>query len=179
MESTTLRGEGAGYCIFNDLAFGRKALLNRGISRVLILDLDVHQGDGTAKIFQRMTVYTVSLHGKNNFPFRKQSSDWDIEFENGTGDMEYLRALDEVLDRLSSMEFDLFLFRRRDGLAADALGLLDLSREGLRNRNQRVFAWRKAMDLPMLIFMGGGYADPIDHTVHAFSDLFLAAAREV
>ena len=94
--------------------------------------------------------------------------------------MEYLRALDEVLDRLSSMEFDLIFFQAGvDGLAADALGLLDLSREGLRKRNQRVFAWRKAMDLPMLIFMGGGYADPIDHTVHAFSDLFLAAAKEV
>jgi len=176
------RGEGAGYCIFNDLAIcAEKALLNRGISRVLILDLDVHQGDGTAKIFQENDrVYTVSLHGKNNFPFRKQASNWDIEFENETGDMEYLRALDKVLDRLSSMEFDLIFFQAGvDGLAADALGLLDLSREGLRKRNQRVFAWRKAMDLPMLIFMGGGYADPIDHTVRAFSDLFLAAAKEV
>ena len=176
------RGEGAGYCIFNDLAIcAEKALLKHGISRVLILDLDVHQGDGTAKIFQENDrVYTVSLHGKNNFPFRKQFSDWDIEFENETGDMEYLRALDEVLDRLSTMEFDLIFFQAGvDGLAADALGLLDLSREGLRKRNQRVFAWRKAMDLPMLIFMGGGYADPIDHTVHAFSDLFLAAAEEV
>ena len=78
------------------------------------------------------------------------------------------------------MEFDLIFFQGGvDGLAADALGLLDLSREGLRKRNQRVFAWRKVMGLPMLIFMGGGYADPIGHTVDAFSDLFIAAANEV
>ena len=86
------RDEGSGYCIFNDLAIcAEKALLENHINRILILDLDVHQGDGTAKIFQGdERVYTVSLHGKNNFPFRKQISDWDIEFENDTGDEEYL-----------------------------------------------------------------------------------------
>lgn len=176
------RAEGAGYCIFNDLAIcAEKALLQPEVSRVLILDLDVHQGDGTAKIFQDdERVYTVSLHGKNNFPFRKQISDWDLEFENETGDAEYLNALDKVLDKLSEEDFDLIFFQAGvDGLASDALGLLDLSREGLKKRNQSVFSWRKAMGSPMLLFMGGGYANPIDHSVDAFCDLFLAAAEEV
>ena len=175
------RGEGAGYCIFNDLAIcAEKALSDSGVSRVLILDLDVHQGDGTAKIFHGdKRVFTVSLHGKNNFPFRKQKSDWDLEFENDTRDLEYLDVLDEVLDSLSKMDFDLIFFQAGvDGLATDALGLLNLSRKGLRQRNKTVLSWRKAMNLPMLIFMGGGYAEPIDDSVNAFCDLFLAAALE-
>ena len=76
-------------------------MLNSAVEKILILDLDVHQGDGTAKIFEGdERVFTVSLHGKNNFPFRKQTSDWDVEFENDTGDEEYLTVLDEVLSKL-------------------------------------------------------------------------------
>ena len=143
--------------------------------------MDVHQGDGTAKIFEGdERVFTVSLHGKNNFPFRKQTSDWDVEFENDTGDEEYLTVLDEVLSKLSLQAFDLVFFQAGvDALDSDALGLLNLSREGLRKRNQRVFAWREQMELPMVIFMGGGYAKPIDDTVDAFTDLFLEAANRI
>jgi acetoin utilization deacetylase AcuC-like enzyme len=114
------REEGAGYCIFNDLAIcAQQALLNSTIKKILILDLDVHQGDGTAKIFEDdQRVFTVSLHGKNNFPFRKQVSDWDIEFENDTGDEEYLTVLDQVLIKLSNEDFDLIFFQAGvDGLA--------------------------------------------------------------
>ena len=119
-------------------------------------------------------------HGKNNFPFRKQTSDWDVEFENDTGDEEYLTVLDEVLSKLSLQAFDLVFFQAGvDALDSDALGLLNLSREGLRKRNQRVFAWREQMELPMVIFMGGGYAKPIDDTVDAFTDLFLEAANRI
>jgi acetoin utilization deacetylase AcuC-like enzyme len=120
-------------------------LLNSTVKKILILDLDVHQGDGTAKIFENdQRVFTVSLHGKNNFPFRKQVSDWDIEFENDTGDEEYLTVLDQVLIKLSNEDFDLIFFQAGvDGLASDALGLLNLSREGLMERNKRVFAWRE------------------------------------
>jgi len=174
------RKEGAGYCIFNDLAIcAEKALLNSAVEKILILDLDVHQGDGTAKIFEGdERVFTVSLHGKNNFPFRKQTSDWDVEFENDTGDEEYLTVLDEVLSKLSNQAFDLVFFQAGvDALDSDALGLLKLSREGLGKRNQRVFAWRERMQLPMVIFMGGGYAKPIDDTVDAFTDLFMEAAN--
>ena len=176
------RKEGAGYCIFNDLAIcAEQALLNSAVEKILILDLDVHQGDGTAKIFEGdERVFTVSLHGKNNFPFRKQTSDWDVEFENDTGDEEYLTVLDEVLSKLSNQAFDLVFFQAGvDALDSDALGLLNLSREGLGKRNQRVFAWRERMQLPMVIFMGGGYAKPIDDTVDAFTDLFIEAANRI
>lgn len=176
------RKEGAGYCIFNDLAIcAEQALLNSAVEKILILDLDVHQGDGTAKIFEGdERVFTVSLHGKNNFPFRKQTSDWDVEFENDTGDEEYLTVLDEVLSKLSNQAFDLVFFQAGvDALDSDALGLLKLSREGLGKRNQRVFAWRERMQLPMVIFMGGGYAKPIDDTVDAFTDLFMEAANRI
>jgi acetoin utilization deacetylase AcuC-like enzyme len=176
------RKEGAGYCIFNDLAIcAEQALLNSAVEKILILDLDVHQGDGTANIFEGdERVFTVSLHGKNNFPFRKQTSDWDVEFENDTGDEEYLTVLDEVLSKLSNQAFDLVFFQAGvDALDSDALGLLKLSREGLGKRNQRVFAWRERMQLPMVIFMGGGYAKPIDDTVDAFTDLFMEAASRI
>ena len=174
------RDEGSGYCIFNDLAIcAEKALLENHINRILILDLDVHQGDGTAKIFQDdERVYTVSLHGKNNFPFRKQISDWDIEFENDTGDEEYLKTLDQVLLKLSEKKFDLVFFQAGvDGLDSDALGLLKLSREGMKKRNEKVFQWRKKNGLPMSIFMGGGYAKPIEDTIDCFCDLFMEVPK--
>ena len=174
------REEGSGYCIFNDLAIcAEKALLKNQINQILILDLDVHQGDGTAKIFHGDDrVYTVSLHGKNNFPFRKQVSDLDIEFENDTRDNMYLELLDEVLLKLSERKFDLVFYQAGvDGLASDALGLLKLSREGLRKRNEKVFQWRKKIGIPMSIFMGGGYAKPIDDTIDSFSDLFLEVPK--
>ena len=122
-------------------------------------------------------MFTVSLHGKNNFPFRKQDSDWDLEFENDTEDGEYLETLEDVLAKLARMQFDLIFFQAGvDGLASDALGLLNLTREGLKKRNEKVFDWRDNLDLPMVIFMGGGYAQPIEDTVDAFTDLFMEAA---
>lgn len=175
------REEGSGYCIFNDLAVCAESALDRsGIDRIVILDLDVHQGDGTAEIFSGdERVFTVSLHGENNFPFRKKKSDLDLGFKDGTGDVEYLNALDEVLGFLSGENFDLIFFQAGvDGLLSDALGLLHLTREGMRERNKRVFEWRRKIDRPLLVFMGGGYAKPIDDTVDAFCDLFLEAARE-
>ncbi len=174
-------GAGSGYCIFNDLAICAEVALGRpGVNRILILDLDVHQGDGTAEIFDGDDrVFTLSLHGKNNFPFRKKSSDLDIGFKDGTTDEEYLSVLSQVLEQMSGGNFDLIFFQAGvDGLASDALGLLNLTREGMRERNKKVFQWRKKLDLPLLLFMGGGYANPIDDTVNAFCDLFLAAARE-
>ena len=157
----------------------KKHYLKIILKRILILDLDVHQGDGTAKIFQGdERVYTVSLHGKNNFPFRKQVSDWDIEFENDTEDEEYLETLDQVLLKLSEKEFDLVFFQAGvDGLASDALGLLKLSREGMKKRNEKVFQWRKNIGSPMSIFMGGGYAKPIEDTIDSFCDLFIGSAQ--
>ena len=175
------RGEGSGYCIFNDLAVVAQLALRRGQAQsILILDLDVHQGDGTAEIFQKEDrVFTLSVHGQDNFPFRKKKSDLDIGLPRGTGDEEFLSAVDQALDSLENQSFDLIFFQAGvDALEKDALGLLSLSREGMRARNKRVFAWRRQRGLPMLLFMGGGYSDPIDHTVDAFTDLFWGAAEE-
>ena len=174
-------GEGAGYCIFNDLAVCARVALGRGqAKRVLVLDLDVHQGDGTAEIFEEEErVFTVSLHGQDNFPFRKKSSDLDLGFSKGTGDEQFLAGLDRTLGQLAGQSFDLLFFQAGvDGLGADALGLLDISREGMKARNERVFRWRRERRVPMLLFMGGGYANPIGPTIDAFSDLFFGAARE-
>ena len=176
------RDAGAGYCIFNDIAVAsEQALRKEGIHKILVLDLDVHQGDGTAEIFfNDNRVFTVSLHGENNFPFRKKISDLDFGFPDGTEDHIYLQKLDQILDRLSEENFDLIFFQAGvDGLVSDGLGLLNLTRNGLRERNQKVFSWRKKMNIPMLIFMGGGYAKPITETVDAFADLFLDASKEV
>jgi acetoin utilization deacetylase AcuC-like enzyme len=176
------RAEGAGYCIFNDLAIcAEVALLEKDINRILILDLDVHQGDGTAEIFMNDDrVFTVSLHGENNFPFRKKTSNLDIGFKDGTVDEIYLDSLDQVLKNLAREEFDLVFFQAGvDALLSDSLGLLNLSRVGMSKRNQRVFDWRRKMGKGMLIFMGGGYAKPIEDTVNAFADLFMMAAHEV
>jgi len=176
------KSEGAGYCIFNDLAVAAEvALQKENIERILMLDLDVHQGDGTADIFAGDDrVITVSLHGQNNFPFRKKTSDLDHGFKDGTEDEEYLQVLDSVLEQLDGEHFDLIFFQAGvDGLASDALGLLNLSRAGMSKRNQRVFDWRRKMGKGMLIFMGGGYAKPIEDTVNAFADLFVMAAQEI
>lgn len=175
------RGEGSGYCIFNDLAICAEAALRRDtISRILILDLDVHQGDGTAEIFKDdQRVFTVSLHGKRNFPFRKAKSDWDVEFERDAGDDDYIATLEGVLNQLRGERFDLIFFQAGvDALATDHLGTLQLSRSGMKIRNQKVIQWRRAMGCPMLIFMGGGYSRPIEHTVDAFCDLFMDFAGE-
>ena len=175
------RSEGSGYCIFNDLAICAEVALRRdNISRILILDLDVHQGDGTAEIFKDdQRVFTVSLHGKRNFPFKKATSDWDVEFEKGVDDDNYITSLDGVLNRLKREQFDLIFFQAGvDALAMDHLGTLALSRSGMKSRNEKVIHWRRAMGCPMVIFMGGGYSRPIEHTVDAFCDLFMEFAQE-
>ena len=175
------RGEGAGYCIFNDQAVCAEIALQRGqAERVLMLDLDVHQGDGTAEIFHGDDrVITVSVHGQDNFPFRKKVSDLDIGLPKGSGDGEFLSAVDQMLDKISAQEFDLLFFQAGvDALEMDALGTLSLSREGMCLRNERIFRWRRENAIPMLLFMGGGYSNPIDYTVDAFTDLFLRGAQE-
>lgn len=172
-------GEGSGYCVFNDLAVAALHALERPeIRQVLILDLDVHQGDGTAAIFRHHPmVHTISIHGQKNFPFRKQQSDWDLGLPDGTGDVAYLKILDQVLQDLESRDVQLLLYQAGvDPLAEDHLGHLNLTREGLDERNRRVFEWADRRGLPVVVFMGGGYATPIERSVEAFVDLFTRAA---
>ncbi|MDG1896022.1 MAG: histone deacetylase [Fuerstiella sp.] len=176
------RDSGSGYCIFNDLAIcAEVALLEPQIKRVLILDLDVHQGDGTAKLFSGDDrVLTVSVHAEKNFPARKAQSDIDVSLPTGTEDPVYLQAIETLLARLRLETFDVMFFQAGvDTLAEDKLGLLSLTRAGLRRRNAAVFEFRAAAGVPMVLFMGGGYAEPIRHTVSAFLDLFCEAAQHV
>ena len=171
---------GSGYCIFNDLALcALHALRSPQVQRILILDLDVHQGDGTAAILGDIPeAVTCSIHASKNFPFRKQTSDLDIGLPDGSGDAAYLNALEIALQRFPLDEFDLLLYQAGvDSLRDDRLGKLSVSRDGLDRRNRRIFELATAASVPTAIFMGGGYAEPITPTVDAFVDLFSAAAE--
>ena len=147
----------------------------------MILDLDVHQGDGTAAILSdHPDVMTCSIHGDQNFPFVKQYSDIDIALPSETEDQAYLETLDQLLRELPFNEFDLLLYQAGvDPLAQDRLGRLALTREGLDRRNRMVFEIAHSAGIPTVIFMGGGYAQPITPTIDAFEDLFKAAAEFV
>ena len=170
---------GSGYCIFNDLAVcAIIALENINFNRIAILDLDVHQGDGTATIFEDLeSVLTISVHCSKNFPFRKTHSDFDLELEPGTEDEEYLEVVKKAIQITTNFNPDLILFQAGvDGLKSDALGKLNITREGMRKRNNLVFEMIKKESLPTVIFMGGGYSKPISNTIHAFYDLFTDAS---
>ena len=170
---------GSGYCIFNDLAIcAIHALKAPQINRILILDLDVHQGDGTAAILGDLEgITTCSIHGSKNFPFRKQSSSLDIGLPDEADDEKYLNALEIALHRLPLNEFDLLLYQAGvDPLKDDRLGRLAVSRKGLDRRNRWVFEEARAAGIPTVVLMGGGYADPIIPTIDALVDLFSAAA---
>ena len=126
---------GSGYCIFNDLAVcAIMALENINFNRIAILDLDVHQGDGTATIFEDLeSVLTISVHCSKNFPFRKTHSDFDLELEPGTEDEEYLEVVKKAIQITTNFNPDLILFQAGvDGLKSDALGKLNITREGMR-----------------------------------------------
>ena len=170
---------GSGYCIFNDLAVcAIMALENINFNRIAILDLDVHQGDGTATIFEDSeSVLTISVHCSKNFPFRKTHSDFDLELEPGTEDEEYLEVVKKAIQITTNFNPDLILFQAGvDGLKSDALGKLNITREGMRKRNNLVFEMIKKESLPTVIFMGGGYSKPISDTIDAFYDLFTDAS---
>jgi acetoin utilization deacetylase AcuC-like enzyme len=173
------RDTGSGFCVFNDMAVAIAALREEGrIRRAAIVDLDVHQGDGTAKIFEADNeVFTISIHGRNNFPFRKQVSRVDVDLPDGAGDEEFLQALDGVLPGALEFEPDIIFFQSGvDGLDSDKLGRLRLTHEGLEKRDRRVFAACARANLPCVVTLGGGYSDPIELTVQAHANTFCQAA---
>jgi acetoin utilization deacetylase AcuC-like enzyme len=173
------RDFGSGYCVFNDLAVcALHAVENLGVKRVAILDLDVHQGDGTATILhEEDRVCTISVHCSTNFPFRKSVSDHDLAVPPESGDEVYLATVRRALYICMAFAPELVLYQAGvDGLEADALGKLNVSREGMRQRNHLVFEAAQALDVPLVVFMGGGYAKPIDASLDAFYDLFTDAA---
>jgi acetoin utilization deacetylase AcuC-like enzyme len=174
------RGEGSGFCVFNDIAVAILWLRSKGlVERAAVIDLDVHQGDGTAQIFQNDDeVLTTSVHCRTNFPFRKQTSKIDVELEDATQDEEYLRVLDDLLPKIAEFRPQILFFQSGvDGLATDTLGRLALSHAGLIQRDRRVLEFAKSHQIPLVITLGGGYSKPIEHTAEAHANSFRTARQ--
>ncbi len=170
---------GSGFCVFNDLAIAITwAREEARIERAAVVDLDVHQGDGTAAIFSGDPgVFTLSLHGCKNFPFHKQASSLDIELPDGTSDASYLAALEPALQRVWEFSPQLVIYQAGvDALESDRLGRLALTLEGLRQRDALVIGEAYRRRIPLVITLGGGYADPLEETVRASAQTFLTAA---
>lgn len=173
---------GEGFCLLNDQAVAAATLLEEGLAkRILILDLDVHQGNGTAEIFRNdPRVLTFSMHGANNYPLRKEESDIDIALPDQCSDTEYLHILGEELEKLSDLgPFD-FLFYQSgvDPLEMDKLGKLSLSLDGLKQRDAMVFEWALQKGLPIQVSMGGGYAPELKDILKAHRQTF-ELARDI
>jgi acetoin utilization deacetylase AcuC-like enzyme len=160
---------GEGYCVLNDVAVAARAMQAEGrAARVLILDCDVHQGNGSAAIFANdPSVFTFSIHGEKNFPFHKEPSDLDLALPDSCGDSEYLEALRQGLEiAIPRSRADLAIFiAGADPFAGDSLGRLALTKSGLLARDQLVFEHCLDAGLPVAVVMGGGYARPIEDTV--------------
>jgi acetoin utilization deacetylase AcuC-like enzyme len=170
---------GEGFCILNDQAIAANYLLNNGLSKsILIIDLDVHQGNGTAQIFENEPrVFTFSMHGDKNFPFRKEQSDLDIPLADGVGDEEYLDILHKTLPKLIGKHKPDFVFYLSgvDILSTDKLGKLSLSKNGCRERDRFIFEQCINNNLPVQVSMGGGYSPQIKDIVDAHCNTFKAA----
>jgi len=161
---------GSGYCVFNDIAVATRALLDAGSARrVLVIDVDVHQGDGTAAIFAgEPAVFTLSLHGAHNFPFRKEKSTLDVELPDGTGDEEYLARLrGALIEAFAAAPDFVFVQGGVDALAQDRLGRLALTVDGLHRRDRAIFEETRRRGIPTVLTLGGGYAEPLELTVAA------------
>jgi acetoin utilization deacetylase AcuC-like enzyme len=162
---------GEGYCVFNDHAVAFRLLQLEGrVDRAVIVDLDVHQGNGTAAIFAAdESVFTFSMHGARNFPFRKQHSSLDVELDDGCEDAEYLALLSRHLPAvLDAARADVLFYQGGvDPLAGDALGRLRLTHAGLRGRDRMVLASARDRGIPVVLTLGGGYARPLEASVEA------------
>ena len=170
---------GEGFCMLNDQAIAANYLLNNNLaSIILIIDLDVHQGNGTAQIFQNEDrVFTFSVHGEKNFPFRKEQSDLDIGLADGIEDAEYLETIDKNLKQLFAQVQPDFVFYLAgvDVLATDKLGKLSLSPLGCKQRDELVFNYCIKNNTPVQVSMGGGYSPIIKDIVDAHCNTFKVA----
>ncbi len=174
------RSEGAGFCVFNDIAVAVVDLRRRAkVRRAAIVDLDVHQGDGTALIFAAdPDVLTLSIHSENNFPFHKQRSRIDVPLPDRTGDQEYLETLADSLRGVYAFEPEIVFYQSGvDPLAGDRLGRLALTHAGLKERDRVVMKGCRDRSIPIVVTLGGGYADPIELTAEAHANTFRAAAE--
>lgn len=171
---------GEGFCVFNDIAVAaRVAQQEFGISSVMVIDLDVHQGNGTAKIFAGDdSVYTMSIHQQKGYPFStRYPSDFEVDLPDGCNDEEYLKAL-QPLERLVQLQKpQIIIFQAGvDGLVGDRFGRFALTREGLQERNRIVYSLAAAYGIPLVVTMGGGYHREIGKTVDASADVYRQAA---
>ena len=178
--------KGSGFCVFNDAAVAARLMQAeharqhraRGPLKVAIVDLDVHQGNGTARIFESDdSVFTLSLHGAKNFPFRKEPSDLDVELPDGTGDAAYLEALERALDELTHrFEPGLVIYLAgADPHEGDRLGRLKLTFDGLEARDRRVMDWAWQRRLPLAFAMAGGYGSDMEATVQVQMNTYRVA----
>lgn len=166
------RGKGSGFCVFNDVAVAAALALQGGIRRVAVVDLDVHQGNGTADIFQgRDEVFTLSLHGDKNFPFRKSASSLDVPLPKGCDDLAYLEALDHALGQLDTSHrgqpFELMYYLAgADAHEGDRLGHLSLTDQGMAARDARVLELARQWRVPVVVCMAGGYGRDLDRMLN-------------
>ena len=171
--------KGEGFCMLNDQAIAANYLLHNDLAKkILIIDLDVHQGNGTASIFKNdMNVFTLSFHGKKNYPFKKEKSDLDIEFDDGTEDVEYLTKLEDIIPNIIKILNPDFIFYLSgvDILKTDKLGRLSLSIEGCKKRDSIILNLCKTFNIPLQISMGGGYSKNIEDIVNAHCNTFRLA----
>lgn len=172
---------GEGYCVFNDTAIAARVLQAEGRARqILIVDCDVHQGNGTAAIFANdPTVFTFSIHGAKNFPFHKETSDLDIALPDGCDDAAFLEALrGGLIQALRQAEANLaFYIAGADPFAGDRLGRMALTKAGLAERDWLVFDFCRRASLPVAVVMGGGYAKQVEDTVDIHFQTIQLAAR--
>ena len=170
---------GSGFCVFNDLAVASLTLLESGeVSRIAIVDTDVHQGDGNAAILGAdPRVFILSVQGAKNFPFSRVQSTLDVDLPDGTGDETYLCALEGALRQVLAFRPELVLFLSgADALAEDRLGRLSLTHAGLMARDRLVLGDCKSAGVPVAIAIGGGYGQPIETSVQAYANTFRVAA---
>lgn len=172
---------GEGFCVFNDVCIASNLLLNRGeAQRILIVDLDVHQGNGNASIMaDEPRVFVFSMHGEKNYPFRKQVSDLDIELPNDTDDESYLSKLRAALPKIiAEHKPDLIFYQSAvDVLATDKLGKLSLTPEGCKQRDDFVLRQARDNNIPIAVVMGGGYSEDVEDVVEAHCNTFRLAKQ--
>lgn len=173
------RDRGEGFCLLNDFAIAANYLLEKNMAnKILIIDLDVHQGNGTAKIFEKQPrVFTFSMHGEHNYPFRKERSDFDVGLTDGTDDGTYLSLLKRHLEFILKSNNPDFAFYLSgvDTLSTDKFGKLKMSLDGCRERDRTVFSILKTNNIPCTVAMGGGYSEDIKIIVEAHCNTFRTA----
>lgn len=171
--------KGEGFCLLNDMAIASNYLLQQKlVKKICIVDLDVHQGNGTAEIFKNNpSVFTFSMHGEKNYPLHKEQSDLDVGLPDGIGDEEYLAILEKYLPSMIEREQPDFIFYQAgvDILSTDKLGRLNVSLQGCRQRDKRVLEICHRLGIPLVVLMGGGYSPKISDIVNAHANSFRLA----